>query len=225
MAFPPLRDTEEMANHVIETFQWHWRSASHPVCPLPEDYQELCPGFSLPRAEEAAHNFNLLEMSTEVIEGRKGRMTSFPTILDPTQAAEYVRDNFRWSLRESFAFCPKWLPLNFYDLCPNFDLLVAMQFAHTAHISEMVQAIFYTMVLNEVAKLGFLSRAAMDRMMLDLRELKWDIVGVWLQDIKERLRDTQIPYLVEILANPQPSVHPDETSRLRGASPVSSEEE
>ena len=110
-------------------------------------------------------------------------MSSLPTFQDTTQATEFVRDTFRLPLREFTTLRPKLLPLNLYDLHPNFDLLVAMQFVHTAHILEMVQAIFYAMVLNEAAELRLLSRAAMDRVMLDLWELKWGIDEVWLQDI------------------------------------------
>ena len=53
----------------------------------------------------------------------------------------------------------------------------------------MVQAIFYAMVINEVAELGLSRRDIMGRMMLDLQELKWDIVEAWLLSIDERLRD------------------------------------
>ncbi|KAJ8423083.1 hypothetical protein Cgig2_032283 [Carnegiea gigantea] len=122
--------------------------------------------------------------TTEVIERGERRLTSFPTFLDTMQVAEY-------SLREFSALRPKLLPLNFHGLCTNFVLLVAMQFAHTAHILEMVQAIFYTVVLNEAAELRLLSRAAMHRTMLDLWELKWDII----EDIYERLKDIQVPAL------------------------------
>ncbi|KAJ8430132.1 hypothetical protein Cgig2_011076 [Carnegiea gigantea] len=62
MAFTPLQDTEEMADHVRETFQWHWRSALRPLRTLLEDYRELCPCFTLSEAEEAARDFNLPEM-------------------------------------------------------------------------------------------------------------------------------------------------------------------
>ncbi|KAJ8423521.1 hypothetical protein Cgig2_011982 [Carnegiea gigantea] len=62
MAFLPFRDTEEMADHVRETFRWHWRSASRPPCPLPKDYQDLCPHFTLSDAEEATRDFELLEI-------------------------------------------------------------------------------------------------------------------------------------------------------------------
>jgi len=66
-----------------------------------------------------------------------------------------TRDNLYWSLRESFNLHPQLLPLNFQGLYPRFELLVVMQFADTAHIPEMVQAIFYTMVMYEVADKDF----------------------------------------------------------------------
>ena len=44
----------------------------------------------------------------------------------------------------------------------------------------MVQAIFYAMVINEVAERGLSSRDAMGCMMLDLQELTWDIVEMRL---------------------------------------------
>ncbi|KAJ8435521.1 hypothetical protein Cgig2_032108 [Carnegiea gigantea] len=63
----------------------------------------------------------------------------------------------------------------------------------------------------------------MGRMMRDLQELKWNIIDTWLQDIDERLRDAQVPHLVEMVYNPQPC--PEVTLRLRGAPPISSDED
>ncbi|KAJ8441091.1 hypothetical protein Cgig2_000352 [Carnegiea gigantea] len=51
--------------------------------------------------------------------GRK--VSSFPTFCDTTHAAEYVRGNLRWSLRESSSLHPNLLPLHFVALCPEFD--------------------------------------------------------------------------------------------------------
>ncbi|KAJ8435866.1 hypothetical protein Cgig2_028574 [Carnegiea gigantea] len=101
---------------------------------------------------------------TEVIEGRERRMASFLAFLDTAHVAEYVRDNFHWPLRESSALHSKLLPLNFHGLCPNFDLHVAMQFAHMAYIPEMVQPIFYAMVIIEAVELELSSKTAIDRM-------------------------------------------------------------
>jgi len=54
MAFPPLYNTREMADYMRESFIWRWRGATCPPHPLPEDYCNLCPRFSLPKAERAA---------------------------------------------------------------------------------------------------------------------------------------------------------------------------
>jgi len=62
MAFPPLSDTMEMVDYVRESFIWCWRRATRPSHLLPEDYHILCPHFSLPEAEGAAADFELLEM-------------------------------------------------------------------------------------------------------------------------------------------------------------------
>ncbi|KAJ8422898.1 hypothetical protein Cgig2_026419 [Carnegiea gigantea] len=199
-----------MADFVRESFRWHWRSAVRQPCPLPDDYWDLCPHFTLSDAKRAVHDFELPEMvqatfyamllndvvelgkvssllavdlklileslsereSTEVIEGEGERMTTFPNFLNTKQATEYVRDNFHWSLRESSTLRSNLLPENFYGLCPNFELLMAMRFAHISHIPEMIQAIFYDMVLNEVEELGLSSRSAIDHMISDLQELK-----------------------------------------------------
>ncbi|KAJ8426177.1 hypothetical protein Cgig2_021031 [Carnegiea gigantea] len=61
-AFSPFYDTEEMADHVRKTFTWHWRSASRPLCALPEDYRDLCPRFTFSDAEKTARDFKLPEM-------------------------------------------------------------------------------------------------------------------------------------------------------------------
>ncbi|KAJ8421186.1 hypothetical protein Cgig2_011314 [Carnegiea gigantea] len=62
MAFPFICNTREMANYARESFIWCWRSASHPPHPLPEDFQVLCPHFSLSDAEGVAADFELPEI-------------------------------------------------------------------------------------------------------------------------------------------------------------------
>ncbi|KAJ8423386.1 hypothetical protein Cgig2_000556 [Carnegiea gigantea] len=62
MVFPPLYDTREMADYVRESFIWHWRRATNPPHPLPEDYHILCLRFLLPKAERAAVDFELPEI-------------------------------------------------------------------------------------------------------------------------------------------------------------------
>jgi len=52
-------------------------------------------------------------------------------------------------MRETSNLRPNLLHLQFMAYCPEFDNIVAMQFAHTTHISKMVQTIFYAMVIND----------------------------------------------------------------------------
>jgi len=52
--FPLTNSTREMANYVREAFTWSGRSASRSPRPLPEDFNVLCPCFSLAEAEVAA---------------------------------------------------------------------------------------------------------------------------------------------------------------------------
>ncbi|KAJ8427838.1 LOW QUALITY PROTEIN: hypothetical protein Cgig2_029755 [Carnegiea gigantea] len=89
----------------------------------------------------------------------RGRTTSFPTFRDIAQAAEYVRDNLRWS------------------------------FAHAFHILEMVQAIFYALVINGAVELRLIRREIGESLMLDSQELRWDIIEAWLLFIEDRLKD------------------------------------
>ncbi|KAJ8424804.1 hypothetical protein Cgig2_025388 [Carnegiea gigantea] len=62
MAFPPLHDTREMADFVRESFRWHWRRATRSPRLLPDDYQDLCPRFSLSKVKRAVLNLELPEM-------------------------------------------------------------------------------------------------------------------------------------------------------------------
>ncbi|KAJ8437664.1 hypothetical protein Cgig2_028602 [Carnegiea gigantea] len=96
------------------------------------------------------------------------RTTSFPIFRDTAQAVEYVRDNLRWSMRESSSLHPNLLPLHFTAYCPEFDHIMAMQFVHATYIPEMVQAIFYAMVINDMAELRLIRRETEESLMLDL---------------------------------------------------------
>ena len=51
--------------------------------------------------------------------------------------------------------------------------------------------------------------------MLDLEELRWDIIEAWLLSIEDMLKNAKVPHLVETVYNPQPC--PAVTSRLRDA--------
>ncbi|KAJ8428285.1 hypothetical protein Cgig2_027417 [Carnegiea gigantea] len=268
----------EIAEYVAYHFEWDRCGVTFPPPPPPKDFQALCPSYELAVAEEAAGCFELPELSQVI----------FYTMLlneaeSTEQAAEYVQDNFRWSLRDPSAPGPRPLPSDYHGLCRRFDLGVATRyahdsnmlemapkspsfstckptgepcvagrpyerndasfptfrntthaakyvrdnlrwsFAHATRIPEMVQAIFYAMVISDAEGLRLSSRDAMGDMMLELQELRWGIVEAWLLSINERLRDAQVLHLVEMVYNPRPC--PEVTSRLTGAPSLLSDEE
>ena len=120
-------------------------------------------------------------------------------------------------MRESLNLRPNLLPLHFVALCPDFDHIVAMQFTHAANILEIVQAIFYAMVINDTAELRLLGRETRGSLLLGLQEQRWDIIEAWLLSTEERPKDAQVPHIVEMVYNPWPC--PAVTSRLRDAPP------
>ncbi|KAJ8434782.1 hypothetical protein Cgig2_033732 [Carnegiea gigantea] len=84
------------------------------------------------------------------------------------------------SEEESSTLWPSLIPENHHGPCPDFYLLVAMQYVHNSRIPKMTRAIFYAMVLIDAAELELSSRIVIDYMMSALRELKWDVIESWL---------------------------------------------
>ncbi|KAJ8426452.1 hypothetical protein Cgig2_031101 [Carnegiea gigantea] len=281
MAFPPLHDTSEMTDFVRESFTWHWRRATCLPCPLLDDYQDLCPRFSLPEAERAALDFELPEMvqatfyamllndavelgivsgflTDDLKSSLEGlRWTSFEAWLSHTS-----HDLREAQLRQQTlpSEVHGKLPMDYHGLCPRFDLGMATRYAYGSNILKMVQAIFCAMVVEDAAKLGLSCRLTMDCMMWAMRkasapnlsfswrcslltayipEMVQDIfyvmvinevakLGLSSRDamghmMRDLLKDTQAPRLVEMVYNPQP--RPEVTLRPRGAPSVSSDEE
>ncbi|KAJ8419706.1 hypothetical protein Cgig2_012093 [Carnegiea gigantea] len=118
---------------------------------------------------------------------------------------ENVRDTFCWPLRESSALWPNPLLEDYHGLYPGFNLGVATQHAHNSNIPEMVQAIFYAMVLNDVVDLGLVSRLSMDCIIWVLQKLDWAPIESSLGDIDYRLRRAQASQLANPHADPAPS--------------------
>ncbi|KAJ8434186.1 LOW QUALITY PROTEIN: hypothetical protein Cgig2_004657 [Carnegiea gigantea] len=52
MGFPRSLTTDEMMLYVLGNFEWYHGKVVFPPCPLPYDYEELCPDFDLAVAEE-----------------------------------------------------------------------------------------------------------------------------------------------------------------------------
>ncbi|KAJ8425915.1 hypothetical protein Cgig2_033856 [Carnegiea gigantea] len=133
------------------------------------DGQEESSGSTSPPAPP---NFRLQEPRGEGGEEREKpgarermKMNLFPNFASTDQVAKYIRDNFRWALREPSAPSPKPLPLDYRSLCPHFDLRVATRYAHNSHVPKMVQATFYAMVVDDAAELGLSHRLTMDYIM------------------------------------------------------------
>ena len=53
---------------------------------------------------------------------------------------------------------------------------MAKQFAHATHILEIVQAVFYAVVINDAERLRLIRREVGESLMLDLRKLRWDVI-------------------------------------------------
>ncbi|KAJ8420253.1 hypothetical protein Cgig2_014907 [Carnegiea gigantea] len=173
-------DTEEMTDHAMETFKWQLRRVSHPPPPLPEDYRDLCSSFTFPDAEEAVHDFNIPAWHS-------GGAAS------PADSSR----GWSWACEQSGRKLGSLLE-NHHDLCPNFDLLMAIRYAHNSCIPDMMQAIFYAMVLNDAAELGLSSRIAVDCMICEysstpsILSIEEDVVYLWEIDVAvDRILDFQ----------------------------------
>ena len=100
-------------------------------------------------------------------------MVHFPNYTNIEMAAEYVRDTFRWPLREALAQHLNLLPADYHGLCPGFDLDVATQYAQDSNIPEMMQVIFYAIVVNDIVELGVTCRLTANCMMWVIQQLNW----------------------------------------------------
>ncbi|KAJ8444450.1 hypothetical protein Cgig2_005972 [Carnegiea gigantea] len=73
---------------------------------------------------------------------------AFPRSLDTKAMGEFVTRHFSWD-RRGIAFPPSPLPKDFQTICPGFELV-----AEYYELPELLQVIFYTMLLNEAERLG-----------------------------------------------------------------------
>ena len=97
----------------------------------------------------------------------------FPCSLTTDEMALYMLGNFEWHRRE-VVFPPAPLPYDYKELCPDFSLAVAEEYAQDYEVPELPQAIFMAMLLNDIVKLGVLSGWMILVMELALKELRWN---------------------------------------------------
>ena len=151
-------------------------------------------------------------------------MILFPNFSNIEEAVEYVRDTFWQSLRESPNFRPNPLPEEYHGLSPGFKLAVVTRYAHDSNIPEMVQVIFYAMVLNDTAELEISCKIDMNCIMSVLHHLDWTIIDTWFWGLQLRLRRAQVARLANPPIDPTASSGPVEDSGLSDAPPASSDE-
>ena len=119
------------------------------------------------------------------------RTSSFLSFHDTVQAAEYAQENLRWTKRETSSLHPNLLSWNISVYYPEFNHIVTMQFAHATHIPEMVQVIYYEMVINHAVRLQLIRKETRESLMSDIRKLRWDVIEVWLLSIRDELKNVR----------------------------------
>ncbi|KAJ8445629.1 hypothetical protein Cgig2_018570 [Carnegiea gigantea] len=124
MAFPPIYNTKEMADHVRESFVWRWRRASRPPRPLLEDFHALCPRFSLPEAEDAVADFELPEMV---------QATFFAMLSNMTVELGVVRGFMAEGLKSALVGL-RWSSFEVWMSCVNHELKEAQLRRHAVTV-------------------------------------------------------------------------------------------
>ncbi|KAJ8430170.1 hypothetical protein Cgig2_028056 [Carnegiea gigantea] len=107
----------------------------------------------------------------------------------------------------------------------GFTLSNAKEAVRDFHIPEMVQAIFYAMVVNESLELGFLSRDLVECLKSALEGLQWFIFEAWLQLNRHALLWAYYHKQVDLRTSPEPAGDQEESSGSSGTPPPSSNDE
>ncbi|KAJ8431474.1 hypothetical protein Cgig2_032245 [Carnegiea gigantea] len=81
----------------------------------------------------------------------------FPSFHGTEEMANYIREIFKWHLKGA-SRPPQSLLKNHRDLCPSFTLSDVEEATWDFDVSEMTQATFYAMVVNDAVELGVMSR-------------------------------------------------------------------
>ncbi|KAJ8429562.1 LOW QUALITY PROTEIN: hypothetical protein Cgig2_010275 [Carnegiea gigantea] len=112
---------------------------------------------------------------------------AFPPTCSMREMANY---GFIWCWRSALRLpCP--LPEDFNGLCPCFSLAEARAAAAELELPEIVQATFYTMLLNEMLELGVVHEYMAGRMRSLLVDLRWSTFEVWMRIMDEVIREVQ----------------------------------
>ncbi|KAJ8432899.1 hypothetical protein Cgig2_014486 [Carnegiea gigantea] len=108
----------------------------------------------------------------------------FPPLYDTREMADY-----RWRRATR---SPRPLPEDYHVLCPRFSLLETEGAAANFELLKMVQAISYTMLLNEAVELcvvgGFMAKGLKSALV----GLRWSSFEAWMSRVDHELRDAQL---------------------------------
>ena len=102
----------------------------------------------------------------------------------------FLRETLRWHRRNA-SRPPRPLPEGFFGLCPGFSLSEAEIAAAELGLPEMVQATFYTMLLNDTVELGATHEFTGDGMKSVLMDLRWSSFERWIYCMEDTLRAAQ----------------------------------
>ncbi|KAJ8444860.1 hypothetical protein Cgig2_029791 [Carnegiea gigantea] len=103
----------------------------------------------------------------------------FPYFLSTEEMSLHVLETFNWHLGGAdFPHLP--LPDGYQDLCLDFVLSDAEETTRDFLLPEIVQVIFYTMILNDALEMGTLSRDLDEMLKSALVSLRWSTFEVWL---------------------------------------------
>jgi len=116
---------------------------------------------------------------------------AFPPLYNTREIADFMRESFIWRWRRATR-SPYPLPDDYHDLCPRFLLPKAEGAAPDFGLPEMVQAIFYTMLLNDAVELGVVSGFVADNLKSTLSGLRWTCIEAMMSCTSRELREAQL---------------------------------
>ncbi|KAJ8424430.1 hypothetical protein Cgig2_010659 [Carnegiea gigantea] len=195
-----------MGEFVTRPFSQDRRGIALSLPPLPKDFQTLCPGFELawlyklpstmsfrnyPRFGYLVTGSTKLDCAQRAIWGRMQEPVIRKRAWNTREMANYMRETFICHWRSALR-PPRPLPEDFHALCPRFSLAEAEGAAAEFELPEIVQATFYTMLLNEAFELGVAHEYMAESMKSPLVGLRWSTFEVCLDCMDYVIRGAQL---------------------------------
>ncbi|KAJ8447058.1 LOW QUALITY PROTEIN: hypothetical protein Cgig2_025435 [Carnegiea gigantea] len=193
--WPPLLMTTNRDGHVAER---NWLLGSWEY--LPFSQLSLCPFYK--------YNFIILYMmfrypsfKRKWYNGRGGKIKNdwyayFPFHYGVFSLLQHQGDSRLWSPSSGAGgeLYIRLTPLleDYHVLCPRFSFPEAEGAAANFELPEMVQAIFYAMLLNEVVELGLVHDFIAEGLKSALVGLRWSSFEAWMSRVDHELREAQL---------------------------------